>query len=108
MSLTDQVAAYALRATAPSDLQTAWEEYGETGSVKRPDRDRFGLFLDWLITGRREGGRTLLQRFEAEHGAGLNAEERWELEKHKATHIGVYEVIALRPGTGLTVKDLFT
>lgn len=108
MSLTDQVASYALRTTAPTDLQTAWEEYGETGSVKRPDAGKFGLFMDWLITGRRRSGRTLLQRFEAEYGAGLNAEERAEIEKHKATHTGVYEVTALRPGTGLTVKDIFT
>ncbi len=108
MSLTDQVAAYALRATGPTDLQTAWEEYGETGSVKRAGAGNFGLFMDWLITGRRRSGRTLLQKFEAEHGAGLNAEERVELEKHKATRTGVYEVVALRPGEGLTVKDIFT
>lgn len=108
MSLTDQVASYALRVTTPADLQTAWEEYGETGSVKRPDAGKFGLFMDWLITGRRRSGRTLLQQFEAEYGAGLKADERVELDKHKATRTGVYEVIALRPGTGLTVKDIFT
>lgn len=108
MSLTDQVASYALRVTTPTDLQTAWEEYGETGSVKRPDAGKFGLFMDWLITGRRRSGRTLLQQFEAEYGTGLNADERVELDNHKATRTGVYEVIALRPGTGLTVKDIFT
>ncbi|MDE2491028.1 MAG: SEC-C domain-containing protein [Elusimicrobia bacterium] len=107
-SLTDRVATYALRATSPEELQAAWEEYGETGSVKRPDAGRFGLFMDWFIADRRQGGRTLLQSFEAENGAGLSAEERAELERHKATHTGVYEVVALRPGTGLTVKDIFT
>jgi hypothetical protein len=108
MSLSDQVALYAIRTTGPTHLQTAWEEYGETGSLKRPDAERFGLFMDWLITGRRENGQTILQKFEAEHGANLDPEERAELEKHKATHNGIYEVIALRPGTGVTVKDIFT
>ena len=31
-----------------------------------------------------------------------------ELKKHKATSTGVYEVIAVRPGAGLTVKDIFS
>lgn len=108
MSLSDQVAAYALRSTSPTDLQTAWEEYGETGSVKRPEPQRFLLFMDWVITGRRKNGKTLLQMFEDEHGANLNTLERTELEKHKATHNGIYEVTALHPGKGVTVKDIFT
>jgi hypothetical protein len=107
-SLSDEVAAYTLRLTRGADLQAAWEEFGETGSVKRPDRDRFGHFMDWLIIGRRQNGRTILQRFEAERGASLSGEHRAELEKHKATNTGVYEVIALRPGTGLTVKNIFS
>lgn len=107
-SLSDEVAAYALRTTRGVDLQAAWEEFGEIGSVKRPDGDRFGHFMDWLITGRRRNGQTLLQRFEAERGASLSAKHRAELEKHKATHTGVYEVISVRPGTGLTVKNIFS
>ena len=106
--LTEEVAAYALRKTSAPDLQAAWVEFGETGSVKRPDNRRFGIFMDWLIIGRRRGGRTLLQRFEAERGATLSAEDRAELEKHKATATGVYEVIAVRPGKGLTVKNIFS
>lgn len=107
-SLTDEVAAYALRVTGAADLQIAWEEFGETGSVKRPDARRFGLFMDWLITGRRRDGQTLLQRFEGERGATLNDAERGELETHKATDTGIYEVVAVHPGTGLTVKDIFS
>lgn len=60
--LSDEIAVFALNATA------------EAGPVK--DGPRFGIILDWLITGRRRGGRTLLERFEAERSAGLSAEER--------------------------------
>jgi len=106
--LADEIVTYALRITRGADLQAAWEEFGETGSVKRPNDRRFGLFMDWLIIGRRRSGRTLLQRFEAERGADMSAEERVELKKHKATATGVYEVIAVRPGEGLTAKDIFS
>ena len=105
--LTDEIAAFALRTTDAAELQAAWEEHGETGSV-RSDARRFGIFMDWLITGRRRGGRTLLERFEAERGATLSAEERRTLKVHKATRIGVYEVVAARPGTGLRLKDMFS
>lgn len=106
--LSDRIAIYAIQATGLKDLQTAWEEHGETGSVRRPEAGRFGLFLDWLISGRRKGGVTLLERFEADFGAVLSEKERGELEAHKATRLGVYEVIALRPGKGLRFKDLFS
>jgi len=107
-ALNDEIADYALQTTRGADLQAAWEEFGEAGSVKRPDGDRFGHFMDWLIAGRRWSGKTILQRFEAERGATLSVEDRAQLEKHKATHTGIYEVVAVRPGTGLTVKDIFS
>ena len=106
--LNDRIADYALRTIRGAELQAAWKEFGEPGSVKRPDHDRFAHFMDWLIAGRRQGGRTLLQRFEAERGASLSSRDRTELAKHKATLTGIYEVISVRPGTGLTVKDIFS
>lgn len=108
LSLTERIAAFAVAAVPLPELQAAWEEHGETGSVRRPDAARFDLFLDWLVSGRRSGGKTFLERFEAEHGAGLNDADRRVLETHKATRLGVYEVVAIRRGKGLRFKDIFS
>ncbi len=105
-SLTEEIAAFALEAAGKAELQAAWEEHGEAGPVK--EGPRFGLFLDWLITGRRRGGRTLLERFEAERAEDLSASDRSELAKHKSTAVTIVEVLEVRPGTGLAVQDLFS
>lgn len=107
-TLNDRIVDFALKATPHKELQTAWEDFGEMGRLERGDPKRRGLFLDFLITGRRRGGQTLLERFEREHGPGLDEAERAELEKHKSTKAAVLEVLEIRKGVGFRGLDIFS
>lgn len=108
LTLTDRIMKFAAGTVSARELQTAWEEFGGAGPVKRAERGQFDIFVDWLVSGRRDGGKTLLDRFEAEYGPRLDEADRRTLEAHKATRLGVYEVVAVRPGKGLRFKDLFS
>lgn len=107
-TLNDRIVDFALRVTPHNELQAAWEDFGETGRLERGDPKRRGLFLDFLITGRRKGWRTLLERFEEEHGPKLDAADRAELEKHKSTKAAVLEVLEIRKGVGFRGRDIFS
>lgn len=107
-SLNDRIVDFALKATPREELQAVWEEFGEVGPVERGPAKRRGLFLDFLITGRRKGWRTLLERFEEEQGPGLDAADRAELERHKSTKAAVLEVLEVRRGVGFRGRDIFS
>lgn len=108
MTLNDRIVDFALRVTPHNELQAAWEDFGESGRLERGDPKRRGLFLDFLITGRRKGGQTLLERFESERGPGLDEADKAELEKHKSTKAAVLEVLEVRKGVGFRGRDIFS
>lgn len=107
-TLNDKIVDFTMSPLPPRELQAAWEEWGEDGSFKSAGTHRFGLFVDWLVSGRRRGGKTAMERFEEAHGGSLTEAERAELATHKAIQMAVLEVLELRPGVGVRVKDIFS
>ncbi|MGH7366119.1 MAG: SEC-C metal-binding domain-containing protein [Candidatus Rokuibacteriota bacterium] len=81
----------------PEDERAEVQEQGEA------------YFQDWFTTDfRLDGGRTLIDLFlERERGRLRSGELRY-LERARATHLRLYEIVGVKPDEGLTLLDLWT
>ncbi|MBI4875005.1 MAG: hypothetical protein HY822_10280 [Acidobacteria bacterium] len=73
------------------------------------ERDRDGMpLVDWMIHDWTvpRFGRTVMREFLLRNGAGLSAREREFVESSSRSHVALYEVQQVKPGSGVEVKDL--
>ncbi|MBU2692277.1 MAG: SEC-C domain-containing protein [Candidatus Eisenbacteria bacterium] len=66
-------------------------------------------FYEWLIQDYPcADGRSFMERYFQRLGWQLNSRERVHLEKSMASHMGLYQIIELRPDEGFLLQDLLT
>jgi hypothetical protein len=66
------------------------------------------LFCPWLVYGIHVEGRPIVAWYLAERGHQLSAAARDWLAAQQQAWLSVWEVLAVEPGTGITVKDLLS
>jgi hypothetical protein len=66
------------------------------------------LFLPWAVYHLPVDGRPVVDWFLAEEGRRLSTEERAWLQAQQSAWLGIWEVLAVAPGSGLEVRDLLT
>lgn len=87
------------------DLLT--ERFGERRSLTEPEMNDF---VSWVVFDTPHGtsGRTVLEAYLAQPGLRIREVERRILEGWAGRAISLYEVVAIRPGTGVDLKDLLS
>ena len=88
------------------DIRLAQEEFFGDGP---PEDDHMPL-VDWMMHDwvPPRLGRTIMQEYLRERGAGLAPRERELVESWSLSFVGLYEVREVKVGSGLEVKDLVT
>jgi hypothetical protein len=66
------------------------------------------LFCPWAVYGFHVEGRPIVAWYLAEHGRHLPAGAREWLSAQRRAWLSVWEVLAVEPGTGITVRDLLS
>jgi hypothetical protein len=61
------------------------------------------MIHDWVFPRFR---RPVMEEFQRRHAASLNAAERDVLDSWTASYVGLYEVLEVRPGVGVELRDL--
>ncbi len=91
---------------ATSALELFWGTGGPTG-LEELEEGELIRFMDWFVHDyRSRDGRTLMGVFAQEEGLTLTAAQRGLLADWQRSLPGAYEVIEVRPGQGLRLKDI--
>lgn len=111
--LLEKLTAFGRRICTDASLNHALEQYwGRRGlaSQEFDDEASFVRFFDWFLFDYRRSGRSrrVVERFRAACWDDLAPQERSLLAAWERSRLGVYEVVALRPGEGVTLLDVFT
>jgi hypothetical protein len=96
-----------MEAVSGRDTRLAQEEFFGDG----PDEDdQTAPLLDWMMHDwvPKRLGRTIMQEYLRQHGAGLAPRERELVESWSHSFVGLYEVREVKTGSGVEVKDLIT
>jgi hypothetical protein len=99
--------AFATRPEFRSEFRTAEDRFAgpHNGSVVHDDPTASSGFITWYVFDYNLRGRTLCERLlEARSGALTPAERRY-LQRMRDTHMGLYEILEVRPQQGLTLAD---
>lgn len=83
--------------------------FGEVCAGSEEEAANAVAFFDWFIHDYRlsTSGRTLVEEVLLEHPPALSPEARTLLEAWRDVPVRLYEVIAVEPGVGMTLRDLF-
>jgi len=109
-NLIERLDTYALQREFKSDFENAYEFFvGEKFKVPNDQDDMidFQRALDYFVHDYRlPDGKRVIERFAAEHGKRLSAEERALIEGWQHSRLTAFEVIAVEPGVGMRLRDL--
>ena len=90
---------------AISELGNAWESFGDDfHSVRRA----VSLAAPWSVYGFEVDGRSVVEAYLDRHGRRCTPEERSWLNAQRAAWLSVWEVLAVDPGTTVTLRDLLS
>ncbi|OHE16815.1 MAG: hypothetical protein A2X96_10050 [Syntrophobacterales bacterium GWC2_56_13] len=112
--LRESLARYAEREISRKDFLMATGIFWNTETrepimlPERASRDK-GQFHDWFIHDYRTAdGKTILEGFCDRRLSSLSEDERRLADSLMRSYQSIYEVLAVREGEGLTIRDLFT
>ncbi|MEW5718652.1 MAG: SEC-C metal-binding domain-containing protein [Chloroflexota bacterium] len=109
-NLTKRLTTYALQREFQSDFENAYEFL--LGRKFQPPHDEESMIessraLDYFIHDYRlPDDKRVIERFAAEHGKRLSAEERALIEGWQHSRLTAFEVIAVEQGVGMRLRDL--
>ena len=106
VGLRNRLGKYLMETASKRDNRLAQEEFFGDGPV---EDDQMPL-IDWMMHDwvPPRLGRTIMQEYLRERGAGLAPRERELVESWSLSFVGLYEVREVKVGSGLEVKDLVT
>jgi hypothetical protein len=104
--LRNRLGKFLMETASKRDTRLAHEEFFGGGPV---EDDQMPL-IDWMMHDwvPPRLGRTIMQEYLRERGAGLAPRERELVESWSLSFVGLYEVREVKVGSGLEVKDLVT
>jgi hypothetical protein len=103
--LRTRVAIFRDKEVPDDGTRTALKEFfGEVGTA---DPESIAAFADWMIHDWvfPRFGRPVMEEFQRRHAATLNAAERDALDSWTSSYVGLYEVLEVRPGVGVELRD---
>ena len=90
---------------AMEELGAAWAAFADDfHSVRRA----VSLAAPWSVYGLEVDGRTVVEAYLDRHGRRCTPEERSWLNAQRAAWLSVWEVLAVDPGTTVTLRDLLS
>jgi hypothetical protein len=106
VGLRNRLGKFLMETASKRDTRLAHEEFFGGGPV---EDDQMPL-IDWMMHDwvPPRLGRTIMQEYLRERGAGLTPRERELVESWSLSFVGLYEVREVKVGSGLEVKDLVT
>lgn len=112
-TLLGKLTTFGRQVCTESSLNHALEQYWGGKGLTAPQFDddhSFARFFDWFMFDYRRQARSrrVIERFELAAAGSLREEERRLLADWRDARLSIYEVVAVRPGEGLTLVDLFT
>jgi hypothetical protein len=106
VGLRNRLGKFLMETASKRDTRLAHEEFFGGGPI---EDDQMPL-IDWMMHDwvPPRLGRTIMQEYLRERGAGLTPRERESVESWSQSYVGLYEVREVKVGSGLEVKDLVT
>ena len=105
--LRNRLGKFLMETASKRDTRLAHEEFfGDD-----PDEgDQTAPLIDWMMHDwvPPRLGRTIMQEYLRQHGAGLAPRERELVQSWSRSYVGLYEVREVKVGSGIEVKDLAT
>jgi hypothetical protein len=104
--LRNRLGKFLMETASKHDTRLAQEEFFGNG----PTEDDQLPLIDWMMHDwvPPRLGRTIMQEYLRQHGAGLTPRERELIESWSHSFVGLYEVREVKAGSGVEVKDMVT
>jgi hypothetical protein len=105
-ALRDRLGKFLMETISKRDTRQAQKEFFDGPA----EDDQTPPLIDWMMHDwvSPRLGHTIMREYLLKHGAGLRPQERELIEAWSHSHVGLYEVLEVKAGSGVEVKDLVT